>query len=190
MAVFAAVVLARLAAVRLPVARWLGPAAAALLLVPLTFSGVIDAMIIKNEVMNTSLSERNAVSWIAAQTPGDAVFLTSAYLYLPPSYAGRRIYLGYPYFTAIAGYDVEPRLRFLRQIYGATGTDEICDPLRQAGIDYIEVGPEELHPDANLGVNLDLWDRLPAAYDAEMRWGRLRYFAVAALCPAPPPEGA
>jgi uncharacterized membrane protein len=190
MAVYAAVVLARVAALRLPAARWLGPAAAALLLLPLTLSGVIDAMVIKNEVMDGPLTDQPAVRWIAAETPDDAVFLTSAYLYLPPSYAGRRIYLGYPVFTSTAGYDVEPRLQFLRHIYGAAGTDMVCGPLRNAGIDFIELGPEELHPDANLGVNLAFWDHLPAAYDAATRWGRLRYFSVATLCPAPPAGGA
>ena len=182
MAVYAAVVLARVAALRLPAARWLGPAAAVLLLVPLTLSGVIDAMVIKNEVMDGPLSDQPATRWIAAETPEDAVFLTSAYLYLPPSYAGRRIYLGYPVFTSTAGYDVAPRLQFLRRMYGAAGTDVICGPLQSAGIDFIELGPEELHPDANLEVNLDFWDQKPAAYDAQTRWGRLRYFAVATLC--------
>jgi hypothetical protein len=151
--------------------------------VPLTLSGVIDAMVIKNEVTDTNLWNRQAVAWIESETPGDAVFLTAAYFYLPPSSAGRRIYVGYPYFTSVTGYDVEPRLRFLREIYSAHSPDDICGPLRRARIDYVELGPEEMHPDSHLAVNLDLWDHLPAAYDADTRWGRLRYFAVAALCP-------
>lgn len=185
MAAYAGVMLARLAAVRLARLLWIGAAVAAVLLVPLTFSGVIDAMVIKNDVTNSSLSDAPAVAWIAENTPGDAVFLTSAYLYLPPSVAGRRLYIGYPYFTATTGYDVEPRLARARRIYGGVAAAEVCPLLTEAGIDYVEVGPEELHPNSALGVNLGLWDQFPAAYDAVTRWGRLRYFRVADICSSP-----
>ena len=182
MGVYGGVMLSRLVAVRPRRLRWLGPVAAALLLLPLTLSGVIDLMVIKNEPMEFAETETPEAAWLAANTAGDAVFLTAAYLYLPPSVAGRLLYLGYPPFTATAGYDTVTREETARQIYGGSETNEICRQLLDAGIDYVEVGPVETHPDTPLGVNLEFWDQLLPVYDASTRWGQLRYYRVAEIC--------
>lgn len=185
MAIYGGITLYRLASYR-PPRRWfrpLGPLLAAVLIPPLVFSGIIDLMVVKNDrkadVVGTN---RSAVEWIAANTPAKAVFLTAADLYMPPSYAGRRLYIGIPVFTGVAGYDVPSRLAVSRQIYSATSRAEACSRLIGAGIDYVQVGPAETHPDSPLGVNPSLWAQFSPAYDAATPFGPLRYYQVQANC--------
>lgn len=181
--VYGGVSLWRLSKARLPRFPWLGPLLVSLLLPPLTFSGLIDLMVIKNERrIEVVGSHRPAAEWIAAQTPPRAVFLTAADLYLPPSYAGRRLYLGFPLFTAVAGYDVTSRLKVAEQIYRSSTRQEACFLLTSAGIDYVQVGPAELHPESRLGVHRDVWAQFRPAYDAVTPYGPLRYYRVAENC--------
>ncbi|MEK7521366.1 MAG: hypothetical protein AAB599_01010, partial [Patescibacteria group bacterium] len=66
-----------------------GKVVAGLLIVLLTFSGVIDFFAVKNDVFYKleDYTKNPDVSWIKDNTPRDAVFLNSTYLYHPASLA-------------------------------------------------------------------------------------------------------
>jgi hypothetical protein len=184
MAVLGGIALARLSRLRLPGIRRAGVVLVALLLPPLTLSGVIDVMLFKNEGHVAVIDDtgRPGVDWIAAHTAGDAVFLTASALAMPPSAAGRRLYIGYAAFAAVAGYDVGSRLTAIQHMYRAASRQEACERLRAAGIDYVQIGPAELQPDSPLQVNQDLWDQFTPAFEASTLSGPLRYYRVADNC--------
>lgn len=166
---------------RLP---YLGRVVATALFIVVTLSGVIDLMVIKNEPMLAVFgTNENAASWVGSDTAADAVFLTYPGLYQPPSLAGRRLFLGYTVYTAVAGYDVAPRLETLRAIYSARSHDEACRLLLGQGIDYVQVGPAELHPDSGLTVHEGIFaGGFAVAYQEETPFGRLAFYDVARSC--------
>jgi hypothetical protein len=185
--VYGAVALWRIGSIRAR-SRWLRPLApllAAALVPPLIFSGIIDVMVVKNERhADVTGTNRPAMEWLAINTPAKAVFLTSADLFMPPSYAGRILYIGIPVFTGTAGYDVDSRLLTAREIYGGSDAGVVCAHLRAEGIDYVQLGPSELHRDSPLRVNQVLWTQFRPIYDAQTPYGPLRYYRVADNCPA------
>ncbi len=99
-------------------------------------------------------------SWIAANTPPDAVFLNSFWFYHPANLAGRKIFSGYPYFTWSYGYDKEKREVIAREIYGASTVQKVCELSRIHHISYIELTPKPEYVEPNR----NLWNYLPAAY--------------------------
>lgn len=184
---YAGVMLARIAYQRLPWrrTRLVGPLTVAVLLPVLTFSGLIDITLQKNESQVDIVgADRPAIAWIATNTEPRAVFLTTPYFYQPPTGAGRLQYLGWPPFPDSAGYDVRTREEIVRQIYQADNQDVSCVLLRREGIDYVQIGPSEMHPDNRFPVNEAAWDGLPTVYDRQGPFGRLRYFRVADICGA------
>lgn len=179
---FAAVVLLRVFLMRRP-RRWAGPLAGAVLLALLIPSGLIDLAQIKNEGRgDLPGSDRAAVGWVAEETKPDARFLTAHWIMMPPSLAGRPLYLGYRPWAANAGYDVATREQASRRMYGAPSLAAACPLLRQEGIDYVQVGPVERDRNQGLELNAALWDGLPAVFDGQVPGGRLRYYRVADLC--------
>ena len=87
-----------------------GKIIAPVLLVSLFLSGVIDMMVIKNDSQRPLFGTKSAaVEWIGDNTAKDAVFLTDPRsLYMEPTLAGRRLYLGYIPWTRVAGYAPNP----------------------------------------------------------------------------------
>lgn len=107
----------------------------------LLLSGIIDFFPIYNDTKIT-LSDypnnKNA-SWIMQYTPKNSVFLNTTFLYDPASLAGRKIYLGWPYFPWSAGYDTNARGREMAQMLGATDKTTACNLLEKNHIDFIEI---------------------------------------------------
>jgi len=185
MAIYGGVMLARIAYVRTPWPRLrlAGPLAVALLLPVLTFSGFIDIVLFKNESRVDVIGpDRPVMAWIAEHTSPHAVFLTTPYFYQPPNAAGRLQYLGWAPFPDSAGYNVKPREDMVRLIYGASGPAEACPLLRREGIDYVQIGPAEAHPDSKIPVNQAGWAKFRAAYDFSTPFGPLRYYSVKDNC--------
>jgi len=113
----------------------------------LVLSGIIDFFPIKNDVyMKIEDAPKNQdVLWIKENTPPDAVFLNSSYLYHPANLAGRKIFLGWPYFSWSAGYDTGERGRERDSVLGAStpDRDSVCDFLTAKGIQFVSFGRSE-----------------------------------------------
>lgn len=118
-------------------------------LILLTLSGVIDFFVVKNDTIGSlkDIQADTRASWIAQNTPADAIFLNSNYLYHPASVAGRAIYLGWPYFAWSAGYP-ENRMPIMDAMYETRDPAVRCDLLKKRNISYITV--ENVENDVNL----------------------------------------
>lgn len=115
----------------------------------LVLSGAIDFMVVKNDVSG-SIADVTAdprASWIATNTPRDAVFLDSSYLYHPASMAGRSIFLGWPYFPWSEGYKGD-RMNTMKTMYESRDPGIFCPILRENNISYVTV--EDTHGNPNL----------------------------------------
>ncbi|MBW1862040.1 MAG: hypothetical protein JRJ02_06665, partial [Deltaproteobacteria bacterium] len=112
----------------------------------MVLSGVIDFMVIRNNrlIDVPGRDEIEVVEWIKKNTPKDAIFLNSRYIFHPASLAGRKIFLGWPYFVWSAGYDTNKRYKILEQIYTSRDFPEICSLLRENNISHISL-EEKLH---------------------------------------------
>jgi hypothetical protein len=122
----------------------------AALVVFLTLSGIIDFFVIVNDRkgMLADVGGDPAATWIAANTRRDAVFLNSSFLYHPASLAGRRVFLGWPYFAWSAGYDTYTRNDQMRAMYVSRDTRVFCPLLGRYGITYVTI--EDTNNDPNL----------------------------------------
>ena len=107
----------------------------------LTLSGIIDLF----PILNDSYFElkdypaNTTVSFIVEKTPKDAVFLNAQFLYDPASLAGRKVYLGWPYFAWSAGYDTDSRFAKMQSFLAASDKESLCSSLLEENIDYIEI---------------------------------------------------
>lgn len=111
------------------------------LIAPLTLTGIIDFFPIKNDRFITLVDIPNnvAAKFILEGTPKDSVFLNSSYLYDPASLAGRKIFMGWPYFSWSAGYDTDTRLSEMQAMFNPASKDDLCRQLTKEGIDYVEI---------------------------------------------------
>jgi len=105
----------------------------------LTLSGIIDFMVIFNDAKGplSDIPANKTATWIAQNTPKDAIVLNSSFLYHPASIAGRKIFLGWPYFAWSEGYDTDKRLKNMKTIYENTDLTTMCTMLKAHHISYI-----------------------------------------------------
>ena len=163
--------------------KFVGKVIAPVLLLFLFLSGVIDMMVIKNDSQRPLFGTKSTtVEWIGDNTAKDAVFLTNPRrLYMEPTLAGRRLYLGYVPWTRVAGYDVDERLEIVDAIYNAPSKEEACRLLISEEIDYVQVGPVERN--ANPSMNLRLFtNEFEAAFPTERLKGPLTFYDVHGSC--------
>jgi hypothetical protein len=120
-----------------------------ILILFLTFSGIIDFFVIFNDAKGpvADIPANEVATWIVKNTPPDAVFLNSSYLYHPASLAGRPIFLGWPYFPWSAGYK-ENRMPIMNIMYETRDETIRCKLFKQYNISYITV--EDVKNDPNL----------------------------------------
>lgn len=107
----------------------------------LIFSGVIDLFPIYNDV-KVALEDYKInpdIAWIKDNTPPNSIFLNTQYLYDPASLAGRKIFLGWPYFAWSAGYDTRARDNLRRKLLNSTDFNLLCKESKNNGIDYVEI---------------------------------------------------
>jgi hypothetical protein len=118
---------------------------AALALSPLillaTLSGILDLVPIAKAgfIRIPDLESNDEARFFAEHTERDAVVLTSGMLYTAPSIAGRKIFIGWPYFTSSAGYDTDARMEIRREIYAGRDVYVVCALLEKHGITWVEV---------------------------------------------------
>lgn len=120
------------------------------------FSGIIDFFPIKNDALYTidDAPKNSDIVWIKENTPPDAVFLNSSFLYHPASLAGRKIFLGWPYFPWSAGYEVDKRDQLIRKIWQGENKKEACLLLSQNHIDGVFLEKNS----SDFPINYSFWE--------------------------------
>jgi len=101
----------------------------------LPMAGAVSIKLQADDLYFVSEGEWEALSWIEANTPPDALVLASPDLSLFVPTRGRRVVYGHPYETLYA----EQRKQAVLDFY--TGAD--CQVVADEGVDYIIVGPDE-----------------------------------------------
>jgi DNA-binding beta-propeller fold protein YncE len=111
---------------------------AILLAFPIILGGVIDFFPIHNGgfVYTTYTSDR-LIRWVQAETKPDAIFMTDKFVNHQILLAGRRIFMGYTYFTWSAGYDLPKREIAYRQMFENKNAHQVFTLLKANGIDYV-----------------------------------------------------
>jgi len=149
----------------------------------LTVSGIIDFFAIFNDgyagIADVGADEKAA--WFSANTPPDTVVLNSSLLYHPASIAGRKVFVGWPYFTTTAGYDHDGRFEIVKAIYAGGDQNRICSLMRQHNIGFITVedtsGNKDL-PQINVSYFRDNFS--PSYLSSDNKYS---IFAVENICP-------
>jgi sugar lactone lactonase YvrE len=111
---------------------------AAGLAVVITAGGVVDLFPIKNERMYQAWTDGDPLyEWVRSDTRPSDVFLTDLYVVHGILLAGRKIYMGWPYFSWSAGYDVTAREAWYRDVFALRSPRELVRRLQAAGIVYV-----------------------------------------------------
>ncbi len=124
------------------------------LVLSLTLTGLIDLFPIFND-SNISVKDiplNRTATFIKDNTPANAVFMNSSYLYTPASLAGRSIFMGWPYFGWSAGYDTNKRADIVNSFYTSQNKPEACNILRTQKLDYFttqDTSKDSNYPDIN-----------------------------------------
>lgn len=151
----------------------------------LTASGVVDLMTVKNDFMTSVFGDparKEAIAWIADETPKRSTFLTDYdQLYTAPTLAGRRVLLGYTPWAGGAGYDVEPRKPIVSEIYSTSDRGRACQLLKENGIEYVVVGPDE-RASTRFQLNTTLFSQLTPVKVFGADATQVSIYAVAANC--------
>jgi len=128
-----------------------------ILIFSLTFSGIIDFFPILNDSKITLFDYpvNKNVSWIMKNTKKDSVFLNNQYLYNDASLAGRKIFLGWPYFAWSQGYNTQKRDDIRKKLLNTQNLEYFCRQALNYKLNFVDI---------NLGsedavVNKDFFDR-------------------------------
>ena len=107
----------------------------------MVMGGLIDIFPIINDgkVTIPDYEKNHAATWIKNNTPRSSIFLNTTYLYDPASLAGRKIYLGWPYFAWSQGYDTNGRSKSMTEMLESDNKHSACKLLKKNGITYIEI---------------------------------------------------
>lgn len=120
--------------------RWPSRLTAAGLTAIIVAGGLVDLLPIKNQRMyQVGLEGDPLFEWVRTATRPDDVFLTDWFVVHGILEAGRRIYLGWPYFAWSAGYDVRSREDTIQAIFASTTGPELVSRLQGAGIAYVAI---------------------------------------------------
>jgi len=165
-----------------PRARIASLGATAVIIFFLTLSGIIDLLALVNtsKIGIPDVGASPEVTWFAENTPRDTIVATRRFLYSPASIAGRKIFLGYGYFTDSVGYDTGGRARILEAIYSGKSRNGMCRLLEINNISYVDV--EKVDPDQGRPfVNVEFFQTnfRPQYVSAD---GRYEVYATASMC--------
>lgn len=105
----------------------------------LLLSGIIDFFPVKNDPTIQLLDyPKNAdIAWVMNNTSPSSVFLNSNYLYDAASLAGRKIFLGWPYFAWSQGYNTPKRSVDVKVFFQEKNPKTLCEFLLNHNIDYV-----------------------------------------------------
>ncbi len=121
----------------------------------LMLSGIIDLFPIYNDhkIGLADYPKNRSVEWIVDNTSPQAAFFNTAYLYDPASVAGRKIFLGWPYFPWSEGYDTSARSNEIKNILASSSKEDVCKFLKVNGLDYVEL----TQPSEDFPFNRQFW---------------------------------
>ena len=107
----------------------------------LVFSGIIEFFAVANDGLGATpdYPKNPDVAWIMENTPRDAVFLNSTYLYDSASLAGRKIFFGWPYFAWSVGHDTNARAKVIEKMLDPPDLPTLCRLLKENNIDYASI---------------------------------------------------
>lgn len=105
----------------------------------LLLSGIIDFFPVANDtrIALADYPVNPDVKWIMQHTPPDAIILNTNYLYDIDNIAGRRIFLGWPYFPWSAGFDTTKRSDQIKQFFTLRNKAQMCNFLTENSLSYI-----------------------------------------------------
>ncbi len=123
----------------------------------LVLSGVIDFFAVKNDsyLAVDDVGKNPDSFWISQNTPPTARFFNDTFFH-PASLAGRRIFLGWPYFVWSYGYDVGERVGVLQLVFNPQDLNEACRLLRAWHMDYLTISAK---PAEGLRINRDFFNQ-------------------------------
>ena len=126
-------------------------------------SGIIDFFPIYNDYQVTlpDYPVNPDIRWVKNHTNPNAVFLNTSYLYDTASVAGRKIFLGWPYFSWSQGYNTTTRSTEQIAMVSATDKKALCSELSNNVISYIEL---TVPSDPNIGSISPLISSLKPLY--------------------------
>ena len=129
--------------------RIVGKLLAGVLLLFLTLSGVLEFFPVANDnkIEIKDWKTNTLGEWVEKNTPKEAVFLTSYDTYHPVSLAGRKVFMGWPYFAWSAGSDTTTRGKIVQEIYNSENRQNACSLLRGNNISFVVL---EDNPDRKL----------------------------------------
>lgn len=156
-----------------------------LFLILLTLSGVIDFFVVKNDVIGSTrdIQSNEIAQWIAQNTPRDAVFLNTQFMYDPASMAGRAIFLGWPYFAWSAGYDTIERSNIMEKIHTNPDPVLFCPLLKKFQISHVFI--RDTADDPNLPkIDVDYFSsHFTPIFKTNTKDNMLYIFTTDTLCP-------
>lgn len=131
----------------------------------LTFSGIIDFMVVKNDTFLTlgDFPNRADVHFFMRHTKPTDIILNSTFFYNPASLAGRRVFYGYPYFAWSYGYPTLDREHLTESIFAAPDKETACKSLLANHISYVELSPNH---EAIYSPRQDTWNTFQKAYNS------------------------
>lgn len=126
-----------------------------LLMIPLTLTGIIDIFPIFNDGIMTidDIPKNKTAQFIVEHTPPDSVFLNATFINDPASLAGRKIYLGWPYFSWSAGYDTDTRFKNMQSLFSPVDKSGFCQKVHQENIGFIEIQNPQPIEDVPINYN-------------------------------------
>lgn len=107
----------------------------------LILSGIMDLFPLLNDrkISLPDFPKNKSVNWIITNTKPDSNFLNTNYLFDDASLAGRKIFLGWPYFAWSQGYDTLSRDDLRKKMLNTNDKNFFCQKALENKIDYIEL---------------------------------------------------
>lgn len=123
----------------------------------LILSGIINFFPIYNDSKITIKDYPNNenISWIMQNTKPESVFLNNQYLYDNASLAGRKIFLGWPYFAWSQGYDTLSRDNLRKDLLNTKNLAYFCKAVDDYNLDYVDIETKL----KEIPVNLDFFNK-------------------------------
>lgn len=154
------------------------------LIVALTFSGIVDLFPIVNDYSGMVQDEPKSPmqQYIRYTTSPRSQFVTNTYMYNPASLAGRMLFLDYGYYAWSMGYDDHSKRQLLPKIFANQITiDQWCQVVLAAGIEYILLDPQNSPlEDGRISVNDSMiGTEISPTYASADGW---RLYDVAHIC--------
>lgn len=127
------------------------------LLLGLILSGIIDFFPIYNDRKITleDYTNNSSIRWVKNSTPTDSIFLNSQYLYNYANIAGRKIFLGWPYFSWSQGYNTQARDNLRKKMLNTNDLAFFCSNAINNKLNYIDINTQS----ENAVVNLNFFEK-------------------------------